>query len=345
MAVGSAGGPIPPPRWREIYADEWPGVQQMLDGILKYPFPLPESFRGRVEVAFYRSHFDDYELGELSNQLKLGEDFRRYALRHAGAQALERIAVSGQTGRKPLGAPGRAQLPGDTRPYRTREEHERNAQVVTFVAERAVEFESLLRGELLPGHRGPQVSVWKALCREWNRAGHDCNSGSTLHTKYRRAISAERPLLSEFVKQVSLECDEEWEKQQCALEQLRQWYWGLTEEERAERFRGPAIQITEEAWRPVQEAQEKYRRARAQLRARFPSEEAFQERKAELDREREEQYRASLTRKDLIAERVRRLVWRLPDEDPEEAKRLIEAPLRDWFLREARGEHVPYHLI
>jgi hypothetical protein len=112
------------------------------------------------------------------------------------------------------GALERKLPPKGPRPYRTRKEHERNAELLAFVAERIVGFLDLVRGQrggedrpdpFFPGHRrGPAVSIWKALYEEWNRAHpHDLYQDERSFARaYYRAIDPERPLLRELVLEV-----------------------------------------------------------------------------------------------------------------------------------------------
>ena len=285
----------------------------------------------RRDVEDLYVHYGDADSYDLSDDsAALQEAFIAFAKRELLRQAKHR---------RPRPKP-RVKVPkrGGKPPRREREQ-EKNARLLAFGAERIVSFFRLVKGQLTPGRLGREGVPWEKLHVEWLRAypapADWIPSWPTLRTEY-YAAARNSHLADDFLTQFKEEFHGEWEEHQRALESLRQWYAGLTEEERAERFDSP-IEISEEDWKPVREAQQKLREIREKDRACFSSEEAYQEWRAKCDAEHREEFRASLTRQDLIEVRVRQLVWRVPDKDPEKEKLLWQNPLRDWFLVEARG--------
>jgi len=252
------------------------------------------------------------------------------------------------------------------RPARLQNADARNLELLSFVVERIIPFAQLLEPRfgkkddkkerdirLLPGHRGPKVAVPRqALKKEWNRthppphgtmSSGDVwhfSSGDVLMSQYNRAVHMPK-VHSEFLHLVNSEIGEAWDEEERAVEGIRQWYAGLTEKERAARLQSPIPQISQEEWDQRQEAlqplNQSLREARQKVRAHFSSEEGYQKWEAAQRAAERERFRASLTRKELIEERARRIVWRTLDKDPEEELLLWKQPLRDWFLIELRG--------
>jgi hypothetical protein len=178
------------------------------------------------------------------------------------------------------------------------------------------------------------------------------SSGDVLMAQYYRA--AARPhLCREFLQQVGSEIGEAWAQQEAALAELRGCFARLSDAERAKLAAPIDAEAVIRKWEASPEGKasrekletlrKKSQDLRRRQRARFSSDEEYQEWKAKRDAEREEEWRASLTRRDLIQKRVRWLVWQLPDEAPGEEWQLWQSPLRDWFLPEARGEPTRFH--
>jgi len=282
---------------------------------------------------------DKYDLTNPADEQPLQEAFASFA-----ARELPKLAALLSKDREREG-PLRVKKPRlrGKRPVRKRE-REKNARLLAFVAERIVRFDRLIGGELRPGRLPRQAVPWDALLAEWHRLNASppdaIPSPEALKVAY-YAAAGNPHLAREFLTQFQAEWDEAWRESELALQELRQWYAGLTEEERSERFRAPAIQITEEAWRPVREAQQRLKEVQQKRRAfleNLSPEEREASEKASAQREREhiQRERAAIPRRRLIEARVRQLVWRVPDEDPEREKQLWQSPLRDWFLPEAR---------
>jgi hypothetical protein len=172
------------------------------------------------------------------------------------------------------------------------------------------------------------------------------SSGDVLMSQFYRAVG--RPhLCGEFLRQAKLEIDEGWEEHERVLTEIRKHFAGLSDADRAKLaapFDADARRVSPE-YQTARAHFENARKALRRLKASFSSPEEHQEWLDRYDAEREEEYRASLSRKDLIEERVMRLVWRAPDKDPEEEKLLWQNPLREWFLPEARGKPMRLHRL
>jgi len=291
---------------------------------------------------------DKYDLTNPADEQPLQEAFALFATRE-----LPKLAALLSKDREREG-PLRVKKPRlrGKRPVRKRE-REKNSRLLAFVAERVVPFGRLMDGELKPGRLGRQGVPWDVLLAEWTMLNPDpadwIPSADAL--KVAHYAAARNPHLArEFLTQLQVEVEEAWHEAESALEKLRQWYAGLTEEERSERFESPIqIQITEEDWRPVRESQQRLKEVqqkhRAFLESLSPEErEAWEKASAQRERERIRRERDAIPRTDLIKHRVFWLVWRIPDEDPEKDQQRWQSPLRDWFLPEARGEHVPYFM-
>lgn len=147
-------------------------------------------------------------------------------------------------------------------------------------------------------------------------------------------------LRSELLRQVESEM-KTWFEHESALAGLREHYASLSKEkleELAARLAAP-LELTAEERAEDRRRLRSLRAATARLKASFPTPEEYTEWRARRDAEREEEWRASLTRQELIEKRVMPLVWHT--EDAEKSK-LSQSPLREWFLPEAQGE--PMHL-
>lgn len=348
--------------------EQWPVIdRQVAKALGVSQWETPEGTRREVFQRFRSGPgVSSYDPRKASDTHLLAKAFRQHALATATttAQAAIHVAVNVSPRemaklRRKHSVTGVPKAQG-RRPARLQRSDAQNLELLSFVVERIIPFGQLMAprldedGEdvrLLPGHRGPQVAVPRqALADEWNRTHlhWSMSSGDVLMGQFYRA--AARPhLRGGFLQQVRLEIAEEWDKQHRRLERVRQLYAEsharLTEEEREERERRlqVPIQISEEDWAPVREAQQQLRELIRKQKARFSSEEQYQEWLAKREAEREEKYRASLTRKDLIEKRVLWLVRPLRGTDPQEEQQLRQSPLRDWFLPEARDGRLRLH--
>jgi hypothetical protein len=156
-------------------------------------------------------------------------------------------------------------------------------------------------------------------------------------------------LSSEFLDRVKPAIDEEWERQEAGLAKLRKSLAKRSEEERAARlYEEPSMQEIREwnaspegrAWRAGIRALKKRRRGE---RARFSSQEEYDEWQAKHAADRKAKYRASLSLEGLVKLRIRRIVSCVVADLPEEASRLGELPLRDWFIPDARAKRMRLH--
>ena len=352
---------------QELCDEQWDAIDREVAEVVELPaWETSEACRQRVFREFHSyPRVSSYDARNASDRHILAPAFRRhavgiakatadaliYAVVHMDTRTLNRIRRKVRVTRVP-----KAQ---DKRPARLQKADAANLELLSFVVERIIPFGQLLRERLdkdgrdirlLPGHRGPKVSVPRqALAKEWNRThphAHDSmSSGNVLMGQYYRA--AARPhLCNELLTQLRREVDEAWEDYERRLERLRQSYAGLTEEERAKYFESP-IQISEKVRRAMRESQQRFEEAQHKYRAALeilsPEErEAAEKASAQREGERIRRERDAIPRTDLIEHRVFRLVWRIPGEDPGKDQQLWQSPLRDWFLPEARGEHVPY---
>jgi hypothetical protein len=237
--------------------------------------------------------------------------------------------------------------------------HHHNLELAWFVVERIIPFAQLLQGDLMPGRHLPtQRPLWDLLYDEWNRTHphplEQKNSGETLSREYRRAVSLTekgKRRLTHLGRELVLQVRSDYDEAQCeadrGLESMRQWYAGLTEEQRAQRFGAPIrIRIPEEDLEKLREAEQKLREVQRERREFLETlspekREAFEEQSAQRERERIQRERDVLTRKDLIAHRAFHLIF-LGDFLRNRGRfHELDAPLRAWFLPEARGEQLP----
>ena len=360
---------------QELCDEQWPAVDQQVAEVLGLPqWKTPERTRRQVFREFRSNpRVSNYDPSNASDRHLLAKAFRQQALPMAKAAANAAIHVVAHLDtrtvnsiRRKLRVKSVPKAPVE-RPTRFQRFDAQNLELLSFVVERIIPFAQLLEPRfdkkddkkerdirLLPGHHGPRVAVPRqALADEWNPAHPwwHMGSGDTLMKQFSRAH--DRPhLRAEFLQQVKSEINTEWDKQQRRLAELRDAFARMTEAERARimsvdgeaRMREWWESPEGKAWRAGLEVlRKKSQDLRRRERERFPSEVEYQEWKAKRDAEREEEYRASLTRKDLIEKRVNRLVWRLPDQAPGEEAKLWQSPLRDWFLPEARGERMRFH--
>jgi len=357
---------------KEVFADEWDGIDTVavnlavLTGVLSdrsaLDWTTPPESRCRIEQKFLRQPgVTAYNVLIPSQSRAFARKFREFA----GPEVFEMVRAHVFNVPKYMGRKPRVKhLPKaqGKRPARLPKREAENLELISFVVERIIPFGQLLDKRLdkhdrdvrlLPGHRGPKVAVPRqALKKEWNRTHHRVKSGDVLMTKFHRA--ARKPhLCREFLQQVGSEIGEAWAQQEAALAELRGCFARLSDAERAKLAAPIDAEAVIRKWEASPEGKasrekletlrKKSQDLRRRQRARFSSDEEYQEWKAKRDAEREEEWRASLTRRDLIQKRVRWLVWQLPDEAPGEEWQLWQSPLRDWFLPEARGEPTRFH--
>ena len=312
---------------------------------------LPVEWRQRIESDFLRSHSKSYDLRQASHRQALVNLF----LGHVQGEMVKLLEVMNANPRR---RPPRGKLPKLQDDELAPRACERNTRLLEFVAERIVPV-ARLRGSksfdaddklkpedrLKPGRIGHEGVPWDKLLAEWRRAypEHRILSPTALKVDYYKAARnthLSRELLSKFDR----EFDEEWTKQETALTRLREAFASLSEAQRAERF-DATIRISKEAFKKPAQALQKLKRMQQRDRALLESlpperREAIEKEMARRERERMERERAAVPRRDLIKARLFWLVSLLIDEDPERGKQLCQWPLRDWFLREARGEPV-----
>lgn len=348
--------------YRSLFTNSWAAAKAAASNRLRFEWFVPPSAQERFEQDFIRRHVneDPRNAAIFGRLLRLFATDATRAILNAADDFFETLAALPEgPARKLLLGVTRAKAKG--KPL-TPKAHARNLERAWFVAERVIPLKQLLEGKLWRGSLGPSNGVpWEALLAEMKRTlPHLCyniSKGKALGDLYRRAVGVTvkekgeperkwfpthvgRDLLTEFDR----EFREIWDEAVAALDRLRQWYAGLTEEERQQRFRRPIhMEISEEDRAALRVARQELLEARRKLKARFSSEEEYQEWQAKRHADDEHTWRASLTRKDLTEERVLRLVWRLPDEDPEEEKQLWQSPLREWFLPEARDGRLRLH--
>jgi hypothetical protein len=312
-----------------LFAEVWTALER------RFGITFPTGTRRRAE-SLYVGFVDrgGYDLRVDADRAAQQQHFASFAKEHLLALARQ----------EPIHQPQvRVPKSEGQEPARKRE-REKNEKLLSFVAERVLPFRQLLDGQLKPGRLGRQGVPWEALHTEWNRTqSYWIMSREALKVEYYAA--ARNPYLAgALLRQVDSEVSEEWREQQGALDDTRAHVAALPDELRA-KWDAPVepIVLSPRETAELERLHEKLRESRNRTRARFRSEEDYQAWRAKRDAEREEEYRASLTRRDLIAERVAMLVWRIPGDDPEKDTRLWQTPLRDWFIAEARGAPVRLH--
>ncbi len=345
--------------WQALFAEAWALIDQEVAKASDLPtWKTLAQTRRQLEARFRGDpRAKRHDPGDWSDRHLLVTAFRDYALPTAKvtADAVMHIAVlvpprAMAKLRRTYGLKDIPKAPVK-RPAYLRKADARNLEVLAFVVERIIPFDQLLNkrpgknGEdvrLLPGHRGRKVAVPRqALADEWNRTHpYDVmGSGDVLMGQFHRA--ATRPHLRDaFIRQVASAVDKEWQEQRNALARISEH---LQLDERSEEQIEADIERATREWpsaaagRALEKAHREFVELRARQRAGFPSEEEYQKWRAEQDAKRRQAYRDSLTREELIEDRVCSLLLSMADDDPQQPVQLWKAPLRDWFLIELQG--------
>jgi cytochrome b561 len=345
---------------RELCSQLWPAIDQQVAEALGLPsWETPQHTRQEVTDGFCRDReVRQYNPANPSDRHLLTQAFQGRAFPTAKATARAVIHAAVQVPSRTLAALRRKfrvtnvpKAPGP-RPTRLQKADARNLELAWFVVERIIPFSQLLaprldkRGKdvrLLPGHRGPQVSVPRqALAEEWNRT-HPWwpMSGDVLMRQFYRAAGRAH-LARELLSQLQSEIAEAWDKSKRDRESYREWYANLTAEERAKFEKTPAdvkaYFSSPKGMAAAAKVEEALRKSQESLRKlkRVPG--AFEKCQRQL-LARIERYRAGLTRKDLLKHRLSWVtVSALRHEGSKREQQHWQAPLREWFLPEARGE-------
>ncbi len=322
----------------EIVFDRWQRAQ-FGDAM---PFRFPEEKKQQIQDAFELQH-QTASLRDESTRLRLRTDFLSIA--HA---ALMREFQAAAVRPRPKKPPKMNKLKPRGRRL-SNSAHARNLERAWFVAERIIPFMQLREGNLWPGRNGPRSGVpWAALLDEMKRTHpHLCyyiSKGKALGDVYRRGVGATAKekgepkwfpthVGGELLDQFNREFREAWDECERALTCLRESFnSGPDLETWAEKWlASPEFQVYEEAQRERLKLPDNENEWERLLHSPITSEDERAGRDAECGNE----HRASVTRKDLVEERVRRLVWGM---GPAEEKLLWQSPLRDWFLPETRDE-------
>ena len=355
---------------QELCVEQWPAIDRQVAEELELPeWETAEPTRRQLFQKFRSDpRVSDYDPSDASDRHLLAQEFQRQALPTAQALAQATVEAVIRLSQRTLTAILRRprvknvpKAPG-RRPARLRKADARNLELLSFVVERIIPFAQLFEKRLdkhgkdvrlLPGHRGPQVAVPRqALADEWNppHPWWPMKSGDELMKQFYRA--AARPHLCRgFLQQVESEILAEWTKREAVFTRLRESFARLSDAELAKRA-APMDEARIREWEASPQGQARRAELEAaykalqdssrRVRERFPSEEDYQAWRARRDAEREQEYRAGLTRKDLIEEREERLFLCQIKEDPQEGWQLLQSPLRDWFLPEARGERMRF---
>jgi len=346
---------------QELCDEHWLSIDQEVAEDLKLPtWETPEDYRKRITEAFCSvPEIRKYDPRKPAHRRVLAQRFRHHAFAKARTYAEAAIHAAVLIPPRKLAQLRRRFRVKDLpkaeagRPARLRKADALNLELLSFVVERIIPFGQLLKARpdihgkdtrLLPGHRGPKVAVPREfLLAEWNRTHpHDqMSSGDVLMIQFYRAVG--RPhLRSTFLREVESEIGEVWYEHESALTRIREYYASLSEEKLAELAAPlPRYELSAQQKAESRRLLRNLRAATARLKASFPTPEEYEEWRARRDAEREEDWRASLTRKELIERRAMPLVWH--HQATEDRLQLWDSPLREWFLPEAQGERMRLH--
>jgi len=355
-----------PSAWQQLFDTAGKVAKGRFEGWLdtnalrgkEYDWPQEES--NAFEYDFYLQ-YADLDLARFRGEAQKGYTAAAFSAMKVRARVIERI-LSGRVRLPRVKVPKVKDVKGKSLGPKA---HTSNCELVCFVAERLVPFEQLRVGNLRPGRHGPKV--WARLHEEWNRLHphplEHKNSGETVAREYRRAVAVTTgknryptSLAREFLQQVQADFDEAWKpwkELRQANVQLRE---SLTDAERAKRkadeeaFMGKVPAYIEKSQRKREassegRAAEKLRQELRRLRQEHQSfldglsperRKAYEEDQSLRDETERQQFRDSVPRRELVERRVMLLV-RPNDDLSDNEKQVREAPLRDWFLIEARG--------
>ncbi len=195
--------------YRQVFDSIWEETDRKVKEAAGFRWETPLESRRQVESTFLR----DRELQRLdprrkADQRVLAAAFRQHAMLEV-AQAVAALkenlpwmddrVLQDLRHRPPVSA---SKVEGER--HQTQRAHDRNLELLSFVAERALPRDRLRHGELRPGHRGPAVAVpWEELAQQWNE-GHRrpfFESGPTLSRAYYRAVDR-APLRRDFLTEM-----------------------------------------------------------------------------------------------------------------------------------------------
>jgi hypothetical protein len=347
-----------PTAWQRLFDTEYKVVQGRFEGwrdregLLGQEYDWPQQERSEFDYDFCL-RYAPLDLARHGDEVRKAYAAEAFEAMKVRARAIRRF-VSRRVRRPKVQVPKAEDVKG--KPLGPKA-HASNWELVCFVAERLIPFEQLRAGNLLPGRHGPQV--WARLREEWNRLHpHHLerkDSDKTIPREYRRAVAVTveeirypTPLARSLLKQVKADFDEEWKP----WEELRQanarLRAGLSDAERAQRradeeaFMAKVrvdIERSSQEWvasRDADEGWQELRRLRQGHRAFLDSlspegREAYEQAERLREQAERQQFRDSLTRRELIHKRVF-LLLQEKDELSEKDKQILAAPLRDWFL-------------